>query len=149
MQQQGWTLYWHPAFESTFDNLMAKVEKLRETQPDTYEQNDHYKVFSRIYDLILDEIPRDPADPKYQQGNTLGTENRHWYRAKFLQRYRLFFRFHSEKKIIIYGWVNDDKTLRKAGSKSDPYVQFKKRLEQGNPPSNWDELIKAATSIEV
>jgi toxin YhaV len=148
MKKHGWTLYSHPAFEDVFDGLTAKVKKLKAEHPDTYEQNDHYKLFQRIYDLITDEIPLNPADPKYKQGNTLGTANRHWYRAKFFQRYRLFFRFHSEKKAIVYAWANDEKTLRKAGSKSDPYAQFKKRLEQANPPSDWDDLFEASSPLD-
>ena len=30
-------------------------------------------------------------------------------------RFRLFFRFDSASKVIIYAWVNDENTLRKVG----------------------------------
>jgi toxin YhaV len=40
----------------------------------------------------------------------------HWRRAKFLSRFRLFFRYNSKAKVIIYAWVNEENTLRKAGS---------------------------------
>jgi len=39
-------------------------------------------------------------------------------------------------KIIIFSWVNDEKTLRSAGSAKDPYAVFQKMLERGNPPDD-------------
>jgi toxin YhaV len=101
-------------------------------------------LLARIQILIYDEIPRDPNAAEYAQGNTLGPAHRHWKRAKFLQRFRLFFRFDSKSKIIIYAWVNDENTQRKAGAKTDPYAVFEKRLRQGYPPSNWGELLADA-----
>ena len=52
-----------------------------------------------------------------QLGNTLGPEHRHWRRAKFLGRFRLFFRYSSKDRVIIYAWVNDQNTLLKAGGR--------------------------------
>src|SRR5262249_54437889 len=95
-------------------------------------------------DLILEEIPRDPNAAEFQLGNTMGTAHRHWRRAKFLGRFRLFYRFSSAEKAIIYAWVNDETTLRKSGSQTDPYVMSKKRLQEGNPPDNSDELFHGA-----
>ena len=43
-----------------------------------------------------------PTRADYRQGNTLGDEHRHWFRAKFFQQYRLFFRYHQQSKIIVY-----------------------------------------------
>jgi toxin YhaV len=70
----------------------------------------------------------------------MGRQHNHWRRAKFLGRFRLFFRFDTASKIIIYAWVNDENTLRKAGSKTDPYATFEKRLSRGDPPSDWATL---------
>ena len=102
------------------------------------------KLLRRIIDLILDEIPSDPASPKYRQGTTLGGPHRHWRRAKFLGRFRLFFRYSEKNRIIIYAWINDENTLRKAGSKSDPYEVFRRRLSHGDPPDSWDDLMREA-----
>jgi toxin YhaV len=52
------------------------------------------------------------AQQEYRQGSTLGSENRHWHRAKYSQQYRLFFRFHNRSKVIVLGWVNDTATKR-------------------------------------
>lgn len=57
---------------------------------------------------------------------------------------RLFFRFQTSAKIVVIGWVNDDSTLRAYESKNDAYKVFARMLDNGNPPSNWDELLSAS-----
>jgi toxin YhaV len=89
-------------------------------------------------------IPRDPNGPEFRQGNTLGPDNRHWFRAKFHGRYRLFYRFSTQQKVIVYVWVNDEASLRKTGSKNDPYALFKAMLESGEPPGSFAELLRAS-----
>ena len=113
-------------------------------KPHTYASHPKAKLLKRISDLILDEIPRDPNATEFQLGNTLGAGHRHWRRAKFLGRFRLFYRFSSAHKAIIYAWVNDEATLRKAGSPTDPYVVFSRRLREGNPPDDWDDLVRTS-----
>ena len=71
----------------------------------------------------------------------MGPAFRHWRRAKIGRRFRLFFRFDSKTKIIIFAWVNDEHTLRSSGAKTDPYVVFQKMLKSGNPPDDWDALL--------
>jgi toxin YhaV len=63
------------------------------------------------------------------------------FRAKFHQRYRLFFRFSSKDKVIVYVWVNDESTLRKAGARIDAYVVFKSMLDAGDPPRTLEALL--------
>ena len=80
-------------------------------------------------------------------GGTLGEEYKHWFRAKFLQQFRLFFRYQQTEgaKIIMLAWVNDDSTLRAYESPSDAYAVFRKMLKRGNPPDTWKELLAAAS----
>lgn len=73
--------------------------------------------------------------PEYRLGTTLGEEHKHWFRAKFFQQYRLFFRFHKESKIIVFAWVNDEDTKRAYDGKRDAYKVFKKMLQNKRPPS--------------
>ena len=134
------------AFAQTIDALEAEVAALSAKDPESYATHPKSKLLKRIVELILDEIPRDPDAPGYRLGNTLGPTHRHWRRAKVLQRFRLFFRFDSASRIIIYAWVNDENTLRKAGSRSDPYAVFLRRLEAGDPPDDWADLLAAAKS---
>jgi toxin YhaV len=67
--------------------------------------------------------------------------------GKIWVRYRLFSRFDSATKIIIYCWINDEETLRARGSKRDPYTVFTKMLESGSPPSTWDELLEDSVPL--
>jgi toxin YhaV len=59
----------------------------------------------------------------------------------------LFFRFHTASRTIIYAWLNDENTLRKAGSQTDPYAVFHRMLERGAPPSDWDALVRACGAM--
>ncbi len=148
-ERHGWKLYRASAFQETFGSLEAEVTRLAAERPDTFAAHPKAKLLARIRSLIVDEIPLDPSANVYGLGNTLGAAHRHWRRAKFLQRFRLFFRFDSASRIIIYAWVNDENTLRKAGSRSDPYTVFSRRLDDGDPPDDWDELLTEARKAEA
>jgi toxin YhaV len=141
-ERHGWKLFQYPAFKERFSALEAEVTLLRKRQTEDYPSHPKAKLLKRILDLIEEEIPRNPGAPEYLQGNTLGPAYRHWRRAKFLGRFRLFFRYSSQEKIILYAWVSDENTLRKAGAKTDPYALFQKRLLAGDPPDDWDDLMK-------
>lgn len=144
-----WRVFQHSAFREQFENLARGVRvldaKLSESEFSTHPK---VKLFKRISRLIFEEIPRDPNASEYRLGNTLGTAHRHWRRAKFLGRFRLFFRFDDRSKIIIYAWINDASTLRKAGAKSDPYHVFRQRLSHSDPPDSWAELLREAQAKE-
>lgn len=140
--RNGWRLYLYPAFQATYDGLVATVERLAATDPTGYTSYPKTKLLTRITQIILDEIPADPGHKDYRQGKALGEQHKNWFRAKFFQnRFRLFYRFDSTAKIIIYCWVNDENTLRKAGAKTDPYAVFAKMLAAGDPPDGWDDLL--------
>jgi toxin YhaV len=99
---------------------------------------------------MLDRVPRNPLAPEFRQGNTLGSAHRHWFRAKFgANRFRLFFRADSAVRVVVYAWVNDRDTLRKAGAASDPYAVFAGMLASGNPPDDWPRLLAAAQDPAV
>ncbi len=80
-------------------------------------------------------------------GNTIGPDYRAWKRAKFLQQLRLFFRYDTKSKIIVYAWVSDNDTKRAYGSKTDAYRIFQKRLAAGDPPTDWSDLVKRAGPV--
>ena len=140
----GWTLYAHPMFLDQLGDLVEAVEVLRSKDPKGYKTKNATKRLAAIHKLTFENIPTDPSQPAYRQGSTLGDHNKHWFRAKFFQQYRLFFRYDTRAKVIIYAWVNDDKTLRAYNSKTDAYRVFKGMLEDGNPPSDFDALLKEA-----
>ncbi len=143
-ERNGWRLFRHAEFRRSLEALARDVERLARQQPENWQSQPKAKLLRRIVDLIELEIPRDPNAPEYAQGNTLGPSHRHWRRAKFLGRFRLFFRFDSASRIIVYAWVNDENMLRKAGARTDPYAVFRRKLDQGNPPDDWATLLGQA-----
>lgn len=144
MRQHGWTLLFHDNLIEQMVKLRAAVLRAQENNPEGCESNANVKFFRALVQLILDVVPSDPARDEYRQGNTMGPAYRHWRRAKLGRRYRLFFRYDSKARIIVYAWINDEQTLRSSGSKSDPYAVFEKMLGRGNPPDGWDALVKAS-----
>lgn len=143
-QRHGWTLLFHEGVIAQLQKLHAAAERAEQSDPQGFEGNANVKLFRALSQLILDVVPSDPARDEFRQGNTLGTAYRHWRRAKVGRRFRLFFRFDSKAKVIVYAWVNDEQTLRSAGSRSDPYAVFEKMLDRGNPPDDWNALILAS-----
>lgn len=132
-----------PAFRTAYDGLVAEVDRLAAEKPADYRTHPKTKLLARINAIILDEIPADPSHKDYRQGTKLGGQYKNWFRAKFFKgRFRLFFRFDTASRIIIYCWVNDENTLRKEGARTDPYSVFAKMLRSGNPPNGWDELAE-------
>ena len=140
----GWNIFAHSLFLDQLDDLLTQVEVLRQKNPQEYQNKNATKRLAAIAKLAFMVIPEDPTRNEYRQGSTLGDDYKHWFRAKFFQQYRLFFRYHLESKIIVFVWVNDDNTKRAYDSSTDAYRVFKKMLESGNPPDNWNELLKDA-----
>jgi len=108
----GWALFAHPLFLDQVKALADEVEQLRRKDPMGYRSKNATKRLAAVRMLMLDVIPQDPSRPEYRQGSTLGSEHRHWFRAKFFQQYRLFFRFHAASRIIVFGWVNDTQQVQ-------------------------------------
>lgn len=140
----GWTLFAHPIFLDQLDSLTAQVESLKQKDPAGYVKKNAAKRLAAISRLAFEVIPQDPARTEYRQGNTLGDQHKHWFRAKFFQQYRLFFRFHAQAKVIVFAWVNDEDTKRAYESADDAYRVFRRMLDGGRPPSDWDRLLAEA-----
>ncbi|WP_426166361.1 type II toxin-antitoxin system YhaV family toxin [Pseudoduganella sp. R-31] len=108
----GWTVFAHPLFLSQLEALRGQVEAQKQKDPQGYVKKNAAKRLAAITKLAFDQIPQDPARAEYRQGATLGGEHKHWFRAKFFQQYRIFFRFHASSKVIVLAWVNDESTKR-------------------------------------
>ncbi len=144
MECHGWTLLFHDCLIGQLKKLEAASVRAKTQDPEGFESNANVKLFNAIAKLIIEVIPNDPSRDEYRQGNTMGSEFRHWRRAKIGQRFRLFFRFDSRSKVIVFAWVNDNQTLRSSGAKTDPYAVFQKMLKSGNPPDEWAALLAAS-----
>jgi toxin YhaV len=140
----GWTILAHPLFLDQLEMLNHQVEARKKKDPNSYLKKNAAKRFAAIKKLAFEVIPQDPSRPEYRQGNTLGEAHRHWFRASFFQQYRLFYRYHAASKLIVYVWVNDENTKRAYESGDDAYRVFRKMLESGCPPGDWDQLLAEA-----
>lgn len=140
----GWSIYFHGLILDQIETLTQQVEALKAKDPASYINKGATLRLAAIFKLMLTVIPQDPTLPEYRQGETLGHSNKHWFRAKFFQQYRLFFRYHTTSKVIVYAWVNDEGTKRAYESKKDAYRVFRKMLAGGRPPGDWNVLLREA-----
>jgi toxin YhaV len=108
MERHGWILLFHECIVEQLRKLHAAVERAQRSDPQGFEGNANVKLFRALSQLILETVPTNPARDEYRQGNTLGREYRHWRRAKIGKRFRLFFRYDSRAKTIVFAWVNVD-----------------------------------------
>lgn len=144
MQSHGWSLLFHDCLVEQLQKLRAASDRAEAVDPAGFEANANVKLYRALGRLIFETVPSDPASEEFRQGNTMGTTYRHWRRAKIGRRFRLFFRYDSKARVIVFVWVNDEYTLWSAGSKFDPYVVFQKMLDRGNPPDDWAALLAAS-----
>lgn len=146
----GWTLYAHPLFLDQLEKLIDAVERDKQADPHDYRLKANAKLLAAIWKIAFQQIPQDPALARYRQGVTLGDAYKHWFRDKFGNgRFRLFFRFDSRSKVIVYAWVNDEKSKRTYGSRTDAYAVFRDMLARGNPPDDWASLLKACSDKDA
>lgn len=136
IQRHGWNLLFHDCLIAQLQKLDAAAARVRAQDPERYESYANTKLFAALANLIFETVPGDPNREEYRQGNTMGPGFRHWRRAKIGRRFRLFFRFDSKTRIIIFAWVNDENTLRSTDAKTDPYAVFQKMLKSGHPPDD-------------
>jgi toxin YhaV len=139
-----WTVFAHPMFLAQIEVLAHQVESLKLRDPVGYVKKNVTKRLAAITKLAFDIIPQDLTRSEYRQGGTLGDDRKHWFRAKFFQQYRLFFRYHTASKVIVFAWVNDEGTKRAHESSDDAYRVFRKMLENGHPPNDWNQLLAEA-----
>jgi toxin YhaV len=140
----GWTVFAHPLFLAQIETLAQQVQALRQADPEGYTKKNASKRLAAITRLAFEIVPQDPTRPEYRQGGTLGDDRKHWFRAKFFQQYRLFFRYHAPSKVLVFAWVNDESTKRAYDSNDDAYRVFRKMLERGHPPDDWQQLLDEA-----
>lgn len=150
IQVNGWTILAHPQLLGQIEALAGEVAKAKKKDPEGWSRTANAKVLAGIETFMFKTVPDDPTRSEYRQGNTLGPARKHWFRVKFANgRFRLFFRYDSSRKIIVFAWVNDQDTLRTYGSKTDAYAVFGKKLDSGDPPDDWAALLAAASTEDA
>lgn len=144
LEINGWKIFFHNCFLEQISLLAQTVADLKAGKPEKYHRKKETKLLKAIEQVIEERIVADPLHAQFRQGDTLGDDYKHWFRAKFLQQFRLFYRCSAEHRTIVIGWVNGFDTLRAYGSKTDAYKVFAGMLDSGNPPDDWDSLLSQA-----
>lgn len=144
---RGWLLLAHPHFLDQYSWWQNQVQKAIRENPGGFQLDEKVKLFAHLEKRVFEDIPQDPANPNWRIGNSLGPENRAWRRAKFGGQYRLFFRYDSKTKIIVYGWANNTSTLRAYENPDDAYLTFQKLLNSGKVPTRWEELLEQSFPV--
>jgi toxin YhaV len=145
VNSNGWQLYYFRTFAAALDELEADVAALAKSDPRRYKTHPKTRLLASVFKAITERVPANPDHPEFRLGNTLGRGYGNWRRVKkgMPDRYRLFFRFASNPvKLIVYVWMNDEDTLRKAGSKTDVYEAFRRMLMRGEVPEGIEQLLK-------
>ncbi len=126
----SYLLRYHEFYYQRIARLKEQVKELRRHLSDeAFKQHEVVKFAYRVRQADQEIIPQDPDRPEYQLTGELKKYRRY---KQGLQRYRLFFCFSNQPKTILYLYLNDEKNLRKSGSKSDVYEQFKKLITRGH-----------------
>lgn len=149
---RDWRLYAFAPFAERLAVLKNEVERLRARNPETYRRHPTAVLLASVYKAITEAVPSDPDHPDFRVGHTLGPSNAHWRRVKrgLPARYRLFYRFATRPgPMIIYVWLNDETTLRKAGARTDVYAIFQRMLARGEVPTDLDDLKRRSAEIRT
>lgn len=124
----------HELFYARSAALNKEVEKLQKRLSENeLMQHEVIRLARNIYKATFQVIPENPNRPEYRLSGKLRKYRRY---KRGLKRYRLFFGFTNQPKIILYFYLNDRNHLRKEGDKNDPYKQFEKFTRQGKVSHN-------------
>ncbi len=150
MKLHDWEVRFFRKFLQLYLKLKADVETLRENDPEHYINRSKTRLLKKLQTVIR-IVAEDPMHPDYLLGKTLGEKHKQWRRVKgkgLPDRYRLFFRFLEQHKQIVFAWLNDESTMRKAGSSSDVYRVFKGMLDREEVPTDFNALVAESKLIE-
>jgi toxin YhaV len=143
----GWRIFVHQDLDAQISKIGKTVAGDLITGQVTELQGPRQKFLKAMGRAMREVIPARPGAAEHRLGRALGNQPEVWFRVKFLQQYRLFYRYDSVQKVIVYVWVNDEESLRAYGSKTDAYALFQKMLASGYPPESFEELLKQSREI--
>jgi toxin YhaV len=139
-----WSIFYFKLYAETIRQLTQDVLELSKKDPSGFSDHNKTKLLHKLYKMTFEDIPADPAHDKYRCTGSLGS-HKSWRRAKH-KRYRLFFKFSSDKKSIAYVWFNDSTSIRRSGDKADVYNVFLKMLQNNKVPSSFADILKESVA---
>ncbi len=139
----GWRILLDPAFAARYAALLDEAARLKATlDSEAFRQHPTVKLGASVRRLITEIVPADPNAPAFRLSGDLAR----FRRAKghgLPPRYRLFWTFSNEARVIIFLYLNDESTLRKEGARSDPYERFKRLVERGEIGADFGQNYAA------
>lgn len=139
----GWQILMEPAFAARYAALLDEATRLKATLPPAaFRQHPLVNLGASVRRLVTEIVPANPNAPAFQLTGELAK----FRRAKghgLPPRYRLFWTFSTEAKVIIILYLNDQATLRKEGAHSDPYERFKSLVKRGEVGADFGENFTA------
>lgn len=134
----GWTLLYHPVFGDRYAALRDQARVLkRKLDEESWARHPTVRLVAGVRRLVMEVIPQDPTAAEYQLRDDL----KGFYRASGLglpPRYRLFWVASPRARAIVFLYLNDETTLRKQGSRSNPYEQFRAMLGRGEVGGDFE-----------
>jgi toxin YhaV len=126
-------LRYHELYAGRISELKERVRELKaRLSPEEFARHETVKLAVRLREAEK-EIAEDPDRRDYLLREELRKFRRY---KKGLGRFRLLFCFSRKPPIIIFLYVNTADSLRKDGSRNDPYEQFKALLRRGEVSSD-------------
>lgn len=139
----GWKIDFYPGlFEAQYETLITSVQRLVDSKREDVASHPDVELLKSLQ-LVFEEVSQDPTASQFRLGNTIGDGNWRRVKGRLPARRRLFFRFSTSDKRVIFAWLNDEDTLRKEGARTDVYAVFEAMLKRGTPPRSFPELASA------
>lgn len=102
--KSNYLLKYHDFYFQRIAKLKEQVKELRnKLNNEEFRQHEIVKLAYRIREADQEIIPQDPNRPEYRLTGNLRKYRRY---KQGLQRYRLFFCFSNQPKIILYLYLN-------------------------------------------
>ena len=120
MERHGWRILFRPELVRQLVKLEEAGERARRKDPYGFASNANVRLLRAVNRAMTEAIPQAPSRVEYRQGHTLGPRYRHWRRARIGRRFRLFFRYDAEARVIVHAWMNliPTQTKRNLSSRS-------------------------------
>jgi toxin YhaV len=139
----GWLVLVRPAFTRRYQALREEARQFQQRlPPDEYVRHPLVKLAAAVQRLVTEIVPSDPKAPEFRLRGELGRFRRAKGRG-LPPRYRLFWIFSQQARVIIFLYLNDEETLRKEGAQSDPYEVFKRLLASGEIGADFEANLAA------
>lgn len=128
MGKTDFVVRYHELYFRRIEELKVRVRELKARLPDEeFRRHEVVKLAFRVREAEK-EVAEDPDRPEYLLRDELRKFRRY---KRGLGRYRILYCFSNKPPIIVFLYLNTEASLRKAGSRHDPYEEFKTLLRRG------------------